>query len=165
MTRPSKRLSSKTDPKKQRHPKANETTFKKGHTKHPQANKGKGYSKETKKFIGDLFKIYRKVGGRKFLLNHIKNNVALSEKFLERLTKIAMKEIERDIKISMEVSGDVSHTHLHKYGFTPEAVAMLMESFKSGAIDVESFRLDPIPELPEGEILPVMTKKEENENP
>jgi len=127
--------------------------FEKGMTKHPDANKtfkpeAAGYS-FSKQFIRDMAEVYKRLGGKKFLLAHVKLNPQLSEKFIDKLVKIAANEQAREIK--MEVSGSVQHDHVHRYGFDLENVAGLMQQIRAGEINIKSLLETKVPALPKGE--------------
>ena len=109
---------------------------------------GRSFSKQ---FLKDIEWAYNKLGGKKFVLAHIKNNPKFSEKFLDKLTKVATSELDREKKL--EVSGSIhhQHDHTHKYGFSVEQVAGLMQQIRAGEINIKSLLDSPVPALPEGE--------------
>lgn len=139
--------------------KANATSFKKGHKKLPGAaprQEHRGFAEKTNKFIDDMFTVYGQLGGDKGLLAHVRGDEKLREKFYAKMIQITTKVLDREAKISLEVTGGLEHTHIHRYGFSPESVAVMMEGIKAGTIDVGDFAGEGVPELPEGEVLPVL---------
>ena len=143
----------KTKRKKEHPGTKNLIPYKKGDERHPNANKtfkpedaGRSFSKQ---FIRDMAWAYRKLGGKKFVLAHIKNDPKFSEKFIDKLVKIASNEQQREIK--MDVSGHISHDQTVRYGLNLETVAGLMQQMRAGEINIDSLMDSKVPALPEGE--------------
>ena len=163
----------KTKRKKEHPGTKNLIPYKKGDERHPNANKtfkpedaGRSFSKQ---FIRDMAWAYRKLGGKKFVLAHIKNDPKFSEKFIDKLVKIASNEQQREIK--MDISGSIQHDHTVRYGFNLETVAGLMQQMRAGEINIDSLMQSKVPALPEGEehiladVVNVTPEKAESKKP
>ncbi len=120
--------------------------FKEGHKRLPGAGTAKGQmNKKTVKFINDMFDVYKKIGHKKFILAHLRQSPALAEKFLDRLTKISVKEIERELQVSLHVTGQIGVDHVHQFGFSPEMVVSAMSELLASKLNPEDLLALPMP--------------------
>jgi len=128
------------------------TRFQKGMEKHPNAGApfkpefhGGKFSKE---FVKDMAWAYKKIGGKRWILAHIRRDPKLSEKFLDKLIKISTAQIARESEL--KISGHMEHDH--RYGFNPEGLMDILNQFKiAGDININLLMQAPIPKLPEAE--------------
>lgn len=128
------------------------TRFKKGYSKHPNAaapfKKEFQGGKFAKEYMQDMAWAYKKLGGKKLIIAHIGRDPKLVEKFLDRLSKVAMSLTTKVMEL--EVSGQVDH--VHRYGFDPEGLVGIMNQFKiDGDININLLMNTSVPALPEGE--------------
>lgn len=128
--------------------------FKKGVVQAGAGAKKGQITKKTEKFINDMFDVYKKIGHKNFLLAHLRQSPALSEKFLDRLTKISIKELERELQVSLHVSGQIGVDHVHRFGFSPEMVVLAMTKLKESNLNPEDLLSLPVP-VEEGEVIDI----------
>lgn len=112
------------------------------------AKKAGTVAKKTEEFIHEMFDLYNDLGGKDFLLNHLRENPSMADRFIDRLAKLAAKEMDREMTLKLNVSGSIQHEHLVRYGFTPELIGnAISELREAGDLDAEEIlKLNPPPE-------------------
>lgn len=93
--------------------------------------------------LDDLKQVYFELGGKEFVINHVRSSPNYKQKMIESLTKLAAKQIESDMRVS--VSGTVDH--VHRFGFTPETIITMMQKLQTdGNLNWKQLEALPVPQ-------------------
>lgn len=115
--------------------------FKDGNPGRPQLS----LTHKTRLFLNELMDIYHEIGGKEKYILHLKSNQTAYEKFIDKITRVACQLEEKDKTLTLQ--GQI--THEHKFGFTPELVAEVVNQITAGVISENELLSLPMPESPE----------------